>query len=123
MAKKKASTSAPAKTAVKKVAVKKATTKKLAAKTGSTNKKRSRGRKAEPPTYSYCLTLIGQVGQINPTYYYELRECANGNCGELRGIVVSRSGVLKKSCKGAAVPLRPTNLPVWENGVQVVDCQ
>jgi hypothetical protein len=123
MAKKKASSLTPAKAAVKKVAVKKATAQKLAAKTGTTNTKRSKRRKADPPSYNYCLTLIGQVGQLNPTYYYELRECANGNCGDLKGVVVSKSGGLKKSCKGAAVLLSPTNLPIWENGVQVLGCK
>lgn len=123
MAKKKAASTPVKKTAVKKVVGKKTTAQKLAAKKKTTNTKRSKRRKADPPNYNYCLTLIGKLGQVNANYYYELRECVNGNCGDLRGIVVSKSGSLQKSCKGAAVPLSPLNLTIWENGVQVLGCK
>lgn len=122
MAKKKAASTPVKKTAVKKVVGKKTTAQKLAAKKKTTNTKRSKRRKA-PPSYNYCLTFIGKLGQVNANYYYELRECVNGNCGDLRGIVVSKSGSLQKSCKGAAVPLSPLNLTIWENGVQVLGCK
>jgi hypothetical protein len=96
MAKKKASTSAPAKTAVKKVAVKKSVGKK------GTVKKKTPAEETTvlqgPVPVNYALRLVGQFGGA---YYYLMLQCPNMD--QVLGVVKSGSGGLGKDC-AAIVP-------------------